>query len=124
MSDLTFEIAKGGYVRMPRPMECVDRRTKYPWIQIREGDRLTTPFPWKMMASVRMSVRKWNADHGTALSVDPFPKGTDEHPFPHFIVGWVTGDKFDAFRPGRTTPGGLPPENSTPKAPESHDQTV
>lgn len=121
MSDFTvptkFEIARGGYVRVPRPMECVDRRTKYPWIQLREGDHITTPFPWKKLNAVRMSIRKWNTDHKTAISVDPFPEGSAEHPFPHFIVGWVTGQKFNPKKPRRTIPEGLPSEISASKRP-------
>lgn len=101
--DQSFKISKGGYTRVPRPAECPDRRSRYPWANIKEGDRIEEPFPWSALQRVRMSLREWNFRNQTAITIDSFPNGSPDHSEPHFIVGWSTGDKWSPDHPNRVS---------------------
>lgn len=102
----------------------------YTWGRVRQGEVHPDIFPMEAITRVRSSLRTFNAQTLRALTILQVPYGTEEHPHPHFRVGWDAAHLFDASPSGvvRTSPApsghwkqqpaGEPKENSGSKAGE------
>lgn len=78
---------KRGYIKATGP----SRRTKYPFAALKEpGEYLADPFPWEDLQRVRYALQKFNKSReaGKKLHMSRYPDGSDEHNFPHVLVGW------------------------------------
>lgn len=85
---------------------------KYPWAGLRPGDVVEDAFPMERLNAVRQSVRTFNMKHRAAVTIRQLKEGTKDHPFPHFRVGWIKGDRFGTSSKVRTAP---PPQPRRPK---------
>lgn len=104
---------------------AASRPRKYTeWTEIGPGQEHPRVFSMSELVNIRASLRTWNATHRAVLSIRQHWAGTEDHPQPHFRVGWDASHTFDpniirtAPQRIRKRPKSQPKQNSESKTGE------